>query len=93
MALEKVKLLSPEELTMHHMTTVRANIDNLFKKFDNSSGKGHWGSNPMIVAKRIWDYDYNTNNHTHNSDHPVIELVNDHFDIIPLMEEFKRKYL
>ncbi len=90
----KMAIFKPEEMVMHHMTTVRATYDNLLRKFDNSTARGAWDKEggAKAVTDRIWNYDFLTNNNLHNSLHPVTLEVSDCFNINKNFEEYRRKY-
>jgi hypothetical protein len=70
----KPYLFPPDEILMHHMTTIRRSRASLAAKFANSSSRSvyesHWD-----LADLVWDFD------PRRARSPRVEIVADEFDI------------
>lgn len=85
----KIEYMKSDMIVMHHMSWVRANYDNLVKKFVNSSSARDV-HNPIGLSQQIWNY--RPENHVKEI-HPQIEITEDVFNIEYYLERYRNNEL
>jgi hypothetical protein len=75
-------VFSPEELVMHHMTTVRRDRVSLASKFANAASRRGWElESPHALAELVWRFDPRI----HKA--PVVEIVADEFGLSGIRQD------
>lgn len=64
-------LFNPDEITMHHFSTIRSSKKNLETKYINSSARSILKNIPQVLAKEAWEF----------IPDETIEIVDDYFNI------------